>query len=1239
MSDYRWLTELSRIFLERDYLVDGQTVDQRVDEICNTAEKLLNKPGFAAKFKENFQKGWYSLSTPIWTNFGNERGMPISCFGSSISDSMQSIAYTWAEVAMMTKYGGGTSATFGNLRPRGASIRNNGESSGAVHFMQAFENLIQIVSQGSCYIEGTEVLTNNGFKDFREVLATDKLAQLDEFNNVSFTEKYEMVVNDFEGNLICLSGKKTENSVSIKVTPNHRMVICRRKMQDRERYWPSNTEIVEAQDLNLHRDNRIPLAGWAGKGDGLSNFDRLRIAYQADGRKDDANRKIRFHFAKERKVQRLEKILNDIGIKYEKKTNPDKTISINFEYEESVKKKTFSEWVRIEEINGIWAQEFIEELSCWDGSVSHGGCITYSSIDKTNIDLVQAIAALADLKTRVRIRPAYGNRRDLHCINISENSYRGGESINKTEEYYKGKVYCAIVPEGRLLVRYQDRVMVCGNTRRGNFAAYLPIDHADIMEFLQIRTEGFAIQDLSYGVCVPDYWMEEMINGDADKRKVWAKVLEMRANFGYPYITFIDNANNNTADCYKENNLKITHSNLCVSGDQIVISDRGMISAKELYEQGGALKLFDNKKVVNASAMQLVEKNADVFKINLSNGMSHTITSYHKVLTSEYNNHHKEVSVVKECKDLKVGDRVAIQTNKGLFGNKDMQEEAFLLGLYQADGTQHEDIIMLDIWENYFDLIDEVENKFSNIHTKYGCDSYEIAMPNGMSYSRGRKAAVFHDCVVSNGTVAKKRLAAKTLKKALNFQKGIVPKWIFESNEETIWQYIRGLLYADGTVFKASSAGEPISISLANINLDFLKQLQLLYANLGLQSSIRILCEAGKQLLPDGKGGHKYFDVKDCWRLIVGNKNDALEIEKNTGFLSRKGIEIDSREYRNNTKKYYKIESIEYVGKEDVYCCTVESEENLWVCNGVITHNCNEIYLPDNEDESFVCDLSSMNILYYDEWKDTDAVELLVYLLDAVMTEFIEKAKNIKFMERAVKFAERHRALGVGWLGWHSYLQSKMIPWESMEAKFHNTQIAKNIKEAAYKASAKLAEEYGEPEVCKGYDRRNTTLLAIAPTKSSSFILGQVSEGIEPHRANYYIKDLQKGKFTIKNAELEKLLKAKGHDTEEVWKSILMNGGSVQHLECLTEEEKNVFKTFAEISPKEIMIQAAQRQKYIDQGQSLNLMIHPSVPTKDVNSLIIEGWKMGIKGLYYQISVNAAQKFARSILTCTSCES
>ena len=255
------------------------------------------------------------------------------------------------------------------------------------------------------------------------------------------------------------------------------------------------------------------------------------------------------------------------------------------------------------------------------------------------------------------------------------------------------------------------------------------------------------------------------------------------------------------------------------------------------------------------------------------------------------------------------------------------------------------------------------------------------------------------------------------------------------------------------------------------------------------------------------------------------------------------------------------------------------------------------------------------------------------------MTEFIEKAKHIKFMERAVRFAERHRALGIGWLGWHSYLQSKMIPFESMQAKLLNVTVAKTIKEQSYKASAKLAKVYGEPEVLKGYGRRNTTLMAIAPTTSSAFILGQVSEGIEPCNSNYYIKDLQKGKFSVRNKFLQQLLEEKGFNTEDIWSSIIKNNGSVQHLSCLDDHEKSVFKTFSEISPREVVIQAAQRQKYIDQGQSLNLMIHPLMPIKDVNALMIEGWRLGVKAFYYQISVNASQEFSRSIMnTCTACQ-
>ena len=213
-----------------------------------------------------------------------------------------------------------------------------------------------------------------------------------------------------------------------------------------------------------------------------------------------------------------------------------------------------------------------------------------------------------------------------------------------------------------------------------------------------------------------------------------------------------------------------------------------------------------------------------------------------------------------------------------------------------------------------------------------------------------------------------------------------------------------------------------------------------------------------------------------------------------------------------------------------------------------------------------------------------------------------------------------------------------MVAFESMRAKMLNAEIWKTIKSRADKTTESMAEEYGEPDLLKGYGRRNVTTLAVAPTTSSSFILGQVSPSIEPLNSNYFVKNLAKGKFTYKNPYLKEILKKYEKNTEEVWKSVLVKGGSVQHLDFLSKEEKDVFKTFGEISQKEIVIQAGQRQAYIDQAQSLNLMIPPSASPKDVNKLLIEGWEMGIKTFYYQRSANPAQELARSILTCASCE-
>ena len=302
---------------------------------------------------------------------------------------------------------------------------------------------------------------------------------------------------------------------------------------------------------------------------------------------------------------------------------------------------------------------------------------------------------------------------------------------------------------------------------------------------------------------------------------------------------------------------------------------------------------------------------------------------------------------------------------------------------------------------------------------------------------------------------------------------------------------------------------------------------------------------------------------------------------------------------------------------------------------------CSEIALPSSPSETFTCVLSSINVAKWDEIESTDAIETLVMFLDTVVTEFVEKTKNMPYFARAHKFAERHRALGAGILGWHSLLQSKMISFESKEAAKLNLHIAKTFKERAYAASEQMAMMFGEPELLKGYGRRNTTLMAIAPTKSSSFILGQVSQSIEPEFSNCYVKDLAKMKVTIKNPFLLKLLQEKGEDKPEVWDQIRNNDGSVQKLDVLTDEEKEVFKTFAEINPEAIINQAATRQTYIDQAQSLNLMLDPDTSVKEINQLYLLAWQLGVKSLYYSFSMSAAQSLTRKMVMsddCAACE-
>ena len=797
-----------------------------------------------------------------------------------------------------------------------------------------------------------------------------------------------------------------------------------------------------------------------------------------------------------------------------------------------------------------------------------------------------------------------------------------------------------------------------GKTRRASYAAYLDIDHPDIIEFLNLRlpTGGDTNRkafNLHNAICLSDAFMQAVIDNSSwdlidphtsetretvRARELWERILEVRFRTGEPYLMFKDTANRALPQALKDQGLQIHSSNLCLAGSERVVTNRGYLTAQELYEQGGELEIFDGLIAQKASEMRLIEKDVPTYKITLKNGLSHTVTAYHQVRTDKG---------LTACEDLVVGDRVHIQSNKGLFGTTSMEDEAFLLGLYQADGTQHKDIIMLDLWEDDFDLIDEIEERFARVHQKYGCDTYEIINQHGVVCTRGREPAKFTTCTVNQSPVAKKRLASKTLKKALDFTKGQVPYWIWESDEATQWQYVRGLFYADGCVSLASSRGEPIYLSISNVNKDFLNDLHLLLRNLGLPFALHLQREAGYTSLPDGKGGYKDYPTQTCYRLVCGSKNACLLFEEKTNFLTRRGVDLEKRPWRDNSRKVSEVVSIEYVCHQDVYCLSVDSDKHLFVVNGIITHNCSEIFLPTTKDRSAVCCLSSLNLEYFDEWKDTTIVEDCITFLDNVLQYFIDHAPHQ--LKNAIHGARQERSLGLGAMGFHSYLQRKKVAFESVVAKSLNNKIFKLLKEKAVAQSEKLAIERGEYPDGLGTGRRNAHLLAIAPNSNSSIIL-DTSPSIEPWVANAFTHRTRAGTFLTKNKYLDQLLLSKKLSEtqyEEVWQSIIIHEGSVQHLDLLTDQEKQIFKTAFEIDQQWIISHAGDRQVHICQGQSTNLFFPSGSSKSYVNACHLQAWKQGLKSVYYLRTTagTQAEKISKPVVKqvtkldeCIACE-
>lgn len=776
--------------------------------------------------------------------------------------------------------------------------------------------------------------------------------------------------------------------------------------------------------------------------------------------------------------------------------------------------------------------------------------------------------------------------------------------------------------------------------RRGYAVPFISIDDVEFYDMLKRvhktnpnKEDPFV--DNNVGVILPSGFRDRVRNGDKEARKRFLELLKRRQDDGKIYILDIDNCNINQSPVYKRLNHTVTSTNICcVTGDQMVATKEGFKTVKQLSDENIPLDLFDNEDVHKSTAM-LYRGHADVYKIHLKNGMDHTITSNHELVVRNKNRGFDKRSIET---GLKVGDKVKIQTNKGLFGTRNEPGLAFLFGLYAGDGTGSGNSTVISLWENDFDLISEVEG----IHHKF-CEREDTII----SFKSLNKK--FVDVKTHDSDVKRKNLSTVVFNNnGFKFQKNEIPNWILEGDEETHWQFLRGLFYADGTVgdySKGKSFGKPITASLTSININFLKKVQILCANLGLNVKIYNGRNNGFTKLPKNNGTGEYGDyyVKQTYRLVLSNKNDLILFNEKTGFLDRKCVSIEYRSYRDNSLKTSEIVKIEHVGKQDVYCPTVDSEKHLWICNGLVTSN-TEVLTPQYDDKTFSCIIASLNLVHWDQIKNNPQIikDCFMYL-DIMVEEYIRLTKDVPFLEKARKSAVEKRDIGLGTLGFHEYIQSKGCAYGDLRSRKINKEIYSTVRKYAEEVTIEMADKLGSPKMCvdAGLIRRNVSLLMIAPNKSTSFLCGNTSPGIEPFKSNYYFKALAGIQSVYKNKYLEKLLEEKGKNTPEVWESILKNLGSVQHLDFLNSDEKLMFRTASEISPKDIIDLAADRQEYIDMAQSINLFNRPNYTLKDIYDIHMYAFDRGIKTLYYfypQAHAALETENNESWDTCASCQ-
>lgn len=728
-----------------------------------------------------------------------------------------------------------------------------------------------------------------------------------------------------------------------------------------------------------------------------------------------------------------------------------------------------------------------------------------------------------------------------------------------------------------------------GKQRRGSVASYLNIKHPNAEEFINIRNP---IGDLSRkcqsvafhnAITIDDEVMNEITTKNGNYRKLWLDIMTNRVETGEPYLLFQDNANKLCPEEYKGT---ITQSNLCVSPETKILTDKGYIQISHL--EGRKTKVWNGDQFSETVVVK-TGRDQRLLKVVTNFGQEIECTPYHKFYVQEgYNKGtgpNKYRILEKRASELKIGDKLIKFSLPVIEGTK-ILPDAYANGFYTGDGCK------VGTKQRIYLYGDKLKLK-GNFNIK---DWY---------FQPEQNRGTFHYTTLED--------------------KFFIPGAEYSLNSRLQW--LAGLLDSDGCLLTDRQYGTQ-SLQISSVNREFLRNLQLELQTLGVNSKVVLARVAGQYNLPanDGTSDLKEFSCKHLDRLLISSS----QVEKLLDLgLKCHRLEIKRSKTNRDSQHFIKVASIELdVRTSDTYCFT-ESIKNMGMFNGLLTGNCSEIMAPVTPEETFVCCLSSLNLTKYDEWKDykfprtgLTLVELSIHFLDAVITNFIKQTENMDGLQNARRFAMRHRMLGLGVLGWHSLLQSKNIPFESYQAMQLNNEIFSKLRKESYAASESLGELYGNCEAVPS--RRNSALLAVAPTMSNSLISGGVSQGIEPLTANIFSQKSAKGVFIKRNPVLIKYLQENNLDIPEVWEQINKDRGSVKNVKELSDDVKRVFLTAREINQFALINQASQRQKYIDQGQSLNLFFNlpnsqdeKKAVAKYINDVHLEAWKSGIKSLYY----------------------